>query len=204
MGGVRRNKEPGTWNKGDGAGIQYAKTSDGVKIAFWEMGEGPQHLAFSTSAPACYSVASNESSQHLPPARNHIRRSRHRYRAPRILLPTRYATPPKKTSPTSATANSHARSSGSRKPISASPASSRARASGSTNSTSSPNFRGWASEVSYWRRQNSRSPTGLRLYTYQQNTRARAFYEARGFTNVEFNDKGREEQRPDVLMEWRP
>ena len=47
------------------------------------------------------------------------------------------------------------------------------------------------------------SPSGLRLYTFQENTRARAFYEARGFTNVEFNDAGGEEQLPDVLMEWR-
>jgi len=47
------------------------------------------------------------------------------------------------------------------------------------------------------------SPNGLRLYTYQENHRARAFYEARGFTNVEFNDAGREEGRPDVVMEWR-
>ena len=47
------------------------------------------------------------------------------------------------------------------------------------------------------------NPNGLRLYTYQENRPARAFYEARGFTNVEFNDAGREEGRPDVLMEWR-
>jgi ribosomal protein S18 acetylase RimI-like enzyme len=49
----------------------------------------------------------------------------------------------------------------------------------------------------------SESPRGLKLYTYQENSRARAFYEACGFTNVEFNDVGREEGRPDVLMEWR-
>ena len=47
------------------------------------------------------------------------------------------------------------------------------------------------------------SPSGLRLYTFQENSRARAFYEARGFTNVEFNEAGGEEQLPDVLMEWR-
>ena len=48
------------------------------------------------------------------------------------------------------------------------------------------------------------SPEGLRLYTHQANQRARAFYEARGFVNLEFNDAGGEEQLPDVLMEWRP
>jgi len=47
------------------------------------------------------------------------------------------------------------------------------------------------------------SQRGLRLYTFQENRRARAFYEARGFTNVEFNEAGGEEQLPDVLMEWR-
>ena len=47
-------------------------------------------------------------------------------------------------------------------------------------------------------------PWTLRLYTFQQNQRARAFYESRGFTNVEFNEAGGEERMPDVLMEWRP
>lgn len=46
------------------------------------------------------------------------------------------------------------------------------------------------------------SPDGLQLYTFQENLRARAFYEARGFTNVEFNEAGGEEQLPDVRMQW--
>jgi GNAT superfamily N-acetyltransferase len=37
------------------------------------------------------------------------------------------------------------------------------------------------------------------LWTFQQNTRARAFYEKRGFTAVEFTDgEGNEEKTPDV------
>ena len=43
------------------------------------------------------------------------------------------------------------------------------------------------------------------LWTFQQNTRARAFYEKRGFVAVEFTDgEGNEEQMPDVRYEWRP
>jgi putative acetyltransferase len=44
-----------------------------------------------------------------------------------------------------------------------------------------------------------------RLWTFQQNTRARRFYEARGFGLVEFTDgSGNEEKTPDALYEWRP
>ena len=46
------------------------------------------------------------------------------------------------------------------------------------------------------------SPDELQLYTFQENLRARAFNEARGFTNVEFNEAGGEEQLPDVRMQW--
>lgn len=43
----------------------------------------------------------------------------------------------------------------------------------------------------------------LRLFTFQHNLRARAFYEARGFAVVDFNEGGRNEERePDVLYEW--
>ena len=48
------------------------------------------------------------------------------------------------------------------------------------------------------------SATQLRLYTFQRNTRARQFYEARGFRAVSFGDgTGNEEGEPDVLYEWR-
>jgi GNAT superfamily N-acetyltransferase len=43
----------------------------------------------------------------------------------------------------------------------------------------------------------------LRLFTFQRNRRARAFYEARGFTVVDLNDGSRNEERePDALYEW--
>jgi GNAT superfamily N-acetyltransferase len=46
-------------------------------------------------------------------------------------------------------------------------------------------------------------PAGLRLYAFQRNRRARAFYEARGFAPVNFSDgAGNEEQEPDVLYQW--
>ncbi len=47
------------------------------------------------------------------------------------------------------------------------------------------------------------SPQRLRLFTFQRNERARAFYEARGFVLIDFNDGSRnEEGEPDVLYEW--
>ena len=47
-------------------------------------------------------------------------------------------------------------------------------------------------------------PTGLRLYAFQRNRRARAFYEARGFAPVGLSDgAGNQEKEPDVLYEWR-
>jgi ribosomal protein S18 acetylase RimI-like enzyme len=48
-------------------------------------------------------------------------------------------------------------------------------------------------------------PSPIRLYTFQENQRARAFYERRGFNAVKFSDgSGNEEKCPDVLYEWRP
>jgi GNAT superfamily N-acetyltransferase len=48
-------------------------------------------------------------------------------------------------------------------------------------------------------------PGGLRLYAFQRNTRARAFYERRGFVAVAFGDgSGNEEGEPDVLYAWQP
>jgi GNAT superfamily N-acetyltransferase len=49
------------------------------------------------------------------------------------------------------------------------------------------------------------NPDGLSLWTFQRNTRARAFYEHRGFVAVEFTDgSGNEEREPDVRYEWKP
>jgi GNAT superfamily N-acetyltransferase len=46
-------------------------------------------------------------------------------------------------------------------------------------------------------------PRRLRLYTFQRNSPARRFYEARGFVAIEFNDSSHNEERePDVLYEW--
>jgi GNAT superfamily N-acetyltransferase len=46
---------------------------------------------------------------------------------------------------------------------------------------------------------------GRRLWTFQQNARARRFYEAHGFVLVELTDgAGNEEKTPDALYEWRP
>jgi GNAT superfamily N-acetyltransferase len=51
----------------------------------------------------------------------------------------------------------------------------------------------------------ARHPAGMRLYAFQRNTRARGFYERRGFVAVEFGDgSGNEEGEPDVLYEWTP
>ena len=51
----------------------------------------------------------------------------------------------------------------------------------------------------------ARRPTGMRLYAFQRNTRARVFYERNGFVAVEFGDgSGNEEDEPDVLYHWTP
>ena len=51
----------------------------------------------------------------------------------------------------------------------------------------------------------ARRPTGMRLYAFQRNTRARGFYERRGFVAVELGDgSGNEEGEPDVLYRWAP
>jgi ribosomal protein S18 acetylase RimI-like enzyme len=49
----------------------------------------------------------------------------------------------------------------------------------------------------------SRQPDGLKLYAFQKNERARAFYEAHGFKAILFGDGSlNEEREPDVLYEW--
>ena len=51
----------------------------------------------------------------------------------------------------------------------------------------------------------ARRHAGMRLYAFQRNTRARSFYERRGFVAVEFGDgSGNEEGEPDVLYRWTP
>jgi len=47
-------------------------------------------------------------------------------------------------------------------------------------------------------------PRGMRLYTFEANEPARAFYEKHGFKAIAFGDgTGNEEGAPDVLYEWR-
>lgn len=47
--------------------------------------------------------------------------------------------------------------------------------------------------------------TPRQLWTFQQNARARRFYEARGFRAVEFTEgEGNEERMPDVRYLWSP
>jgi GNAT superfamily N-acetyltransferase len=48
-------------------------------------------------------------------------------------------------------------------------------------------------------------PDGFDFWVFQQNERARRFYEAHGATAVAFTDgSGNEERTPDVRYEWRP
>lgn len=50
-----------------------------------------------------------------------------------------------------------------------------------------------------------RRPAGLRLYTFQVNTRARRFYERHGFVGEWFGEgEANEEGQPDVRYAWRP
>ena len=50
-----------------------------------------------------------------------------------------------------------------------------------------------------------RQPAGLDLYTFQENARARAFYEQLGFIAIWFGDGStNEEGQPDVRYAWRP
>lgn len=51
----------------------------------------------------------------------------------------------------------------------------------------------------------ARRPEGFTLWTFQQNERARRFYERHGLHAVEFGDgSGNEERVPDVKYEWQP
>jgi len=46
-------------------------------------------------------------------------------------------------------------------------------------------------------------PDGLRLWVFQRNEGARAFYARHGFTEIELTDgAGNEEREPDVLLAW--
>ncbi len=52
-------------------------------------------------------------------------------------------------------------------------------------------------------RAKSAHPEGLRLWTFQSNARARAFYERQGFTIAQMTDGAEnEEHEPDMLYAW--
>ena len=48
------------------------------------------------------------------------------------------------------------------------------------------------------------SPHGLRLYTFQRNAAARAFYARLGFVEVAFGVSPAPESEPDMLLRWAP
>ena len=48
------------------------------------------------------------------------------------------------------------------------------------------------------------SPTGLELYTHQENHAARALYERQGFVAVKYGISPPPESAPDVEYHWRP
>jgi GNAT superfamily N-acetyltransferase len=51
----------------------------------------------------------------------------------------------------------------------------------------------------------ARRPDGLDLYCFQDNGRARRFYEHHGFEAIAFGDgSGNEERQPDIRYAWRP
>jgi GNAT superfamily N-acetyltransferase len=51
----------------------------------------------------------------------------------------------------------------------------------------------------------SRRPEGFTFWVFQQNVRARRFYERHGSVAIELTDGSRnEEKAPDVLYEWHP
>ena len=48
------------------------------------------------------------------------------------------------------------------------------------------------------------SPGGLRLYTFQKNAKARAFYEKHGFRAIRFGHSPAPENEPDIEYQWLP
>lgn len=51
----------------------------------------------------------------------------------------------------------------------------------------------------------ARRPKGLQLWCFQENAKARAFYELHGFVNVEETDgSGNMERTPDIRYQWHP
>jgi GNAT superfamily N-acetyltransferase len=56
-----------------------------------------------------------------------------------------------------------------------------------------------------WEAATHARPGGFHFWVFQENERARRFYEAQGAVPVEFTDgSGNEERTPDVRYDWRP
>jgi ribosomal protein S18 acetylase RimI-like enzyme len=66
----------------------------------------------------------------------------------------------------------------------------------------SPNWQGRGIGSALLENAKVLSPQRIELSTFQQNTRARSFYEARGFREVRRTDGENEERMPDVQYEW--
>ena len=68
-----------------------------------------------------------------------------------------------------------------------------------------PELQGQGAGSLLFERVKELAPEGFRLWVFQRNTQARAFYEHRGMRVVELTDGSRNEERePDALYEWLP
>ena len=68
-----------------------------------------------------------------------------------------------------------------------------------------PEAQGAGIGTALWEEAKRARPNGFSFWAFQRNEKARAFYERRGCTAVEFTDgSGNEERTPDVRYEWRP
>jgi GNAT superfamily N-acetyltransferase len=68
-----------------------------------------------------------------------------------------------------------------------------------------PDFHGRRAGSALFEKVKELRPRGFRFWVFQQNDRARAFYESQGCQLVRLTDgSGNEEKTPDALYEWRP
>jgi GNAT superfamily N-acetyltransferase len=66
-----------------------------------------------------------------------------------------------------------------------------------------PEVHGEGLGTALWEEAKRARPTGFSFWAFQQNEKARAFYERRGCVAVEFTDgSGNEEKTPDVRYRW--
>ena len=68
-----------------------------------------------------------------------------------------------------------------------------------------PEAQGAGIGTALWEEARRARPNGFSFWAFQQNDKARGFYERRGCVAAEFTDgSGNEERTPDVRYEWRP